>query len=53
MTITAWQAAGLIKPSIIKPVLTTIDAGLVIQKLGRLEKSDSQALQNLLQTILG
>ncbi|RUT06777.1 hypothetical protein DSM106972_030340 [Dulcicalothrix desertica PCC 7102] len=53
MTITNWKNAGLIKPSIIKPVLTTLDIKLVIKKLGRLEESDYQALQNLLTTILG
>jgi mRNA interferase MazF len=53
MTIANWQAAGLLKPSIIKPVLTTIDKGLVIRKLGQLQELDLQALQSLLQTILG
>ncbi len=53
MTITNWKNAGLIKPSILKPVLTTLDIKLVIKKLGRLEESDYQALQNLLKTILG
>ncbi|MDZ8139372.1 MAG: hypothetical protein RM049_29490 [Nostoc sp. DedQUE04] len=42
-----------LKPSIIKPVLTTIDKGLAIKKLGRLEEPDLQALQNLFLTILG
>jgi mRNA interferase MazF len=53
MTITNWKNAGLIKPSIIKPVLTTLDVKLVIKKLGRLEEPDYQALQNLLEIILG
>lgn len=53
MTITQWQAAGLLKPSIIKPVLTTIETALVIRKLGQLQKFDRQVLQNILQTILG
>lgn len=53
MTITEWQAAGLIKPSIIKPVLTTIDRTLAIKKLGQLQNLDRQTLHNLLQTILG
>ncbi|MBD2449207.1 type II toxin-antitoxin system PemK/MazF family toxin [Nostoc sp. FACHB-152] len=53
INITKWQAAGLIKPSIIKPVLTTIDKELVIKTLGRLEEIDCQELQNLLQIILG
>lgn len=53
MTITEWKAANLLKPSIVKPVLTTISKELVIKKLGQLEEVDRQALQNLLQLILG
>lgn len=53
MTITKWKAAGLLKPSIIKPVLTTIDKTLVIKKLGELQEIDAQALSNILQLILG
>lgn len=52
MTITEWKAAGLIKPSIIKPVLTTIDKMLIIKKLGQLQEVDIQALRNILQVIL-
>lgn len=44
---------ALVKPSIIKPVLTTLDVKLVIKKLGQIEEPDYQALQNLLKTILG
>lgn len=29
-----WQAAGLLKPSTVKPVITTIEQGLVIKRLG-------------------
>ncbi|MEH2142479.1 type II toxin-antitoxin system PemK/MazF family toxin [Nostoc sp.] len=53
ITINGWQVAGLLKPSIIKPVLTTIDKGLVIKKLGQLQEPDLQALQNLFLVILG
>lgn len=53
MTITEWKAAGLLKPSIIKPVLTTIEKTLVIKKLGELQEIDAQALSNILQLILG
>jgi len=44
ITITKWRVAGLLKPSIIKPVLTTIEKELVIKKLGQLEEPDLQAL---------
>lgn len=53
MAIANWQATGLLKPSIIKPVLTTIDKGLIIRKLGQLQTLDLQDLRSLLHTILG
>jgi mRNA interferase MazF len=51
--IAEWKKAGLIKPSAIKPVLATVEKGLVIKKLGRLEEQDRKNLQNLLRIILG
>lgn len=48
-----WKQAGLIKPSVLKPVLTTIESGLIIKKLGRLTTADRETLQNTLHTILG
>jgi mRNA interferase MazF len=53
ITIAEWQASGLLKPSIIKPVLTTIEKSLVIRKLGQLQAPDHQDLENLIQAILG
>jgi mRNA interferase MazF len=48
-----WQAAGLLKPSAIKPVLTTIEKRLVIKCLGQLTGPDQQALRGGLSAILG
>ena len=48
-----WEEAGLLKPSLIKPVLTTIDQKLILRKLGRLVKEDRQALKVALESILG
>lgn len=48
-----WQSAGLLKPSVIKPVLTTIESKLILKKLGGLEHDDLQSLQNVLKLILG
>ena len=48
-----WQGAGLLKPSVLKPVLTTIDPTLVLKKLGRLTASDQAALRQVLTAILG
>jgi mRNA interferase MazF len=51
--ITEWQATGLLKPSTIKPVLTTLAKDLVIRKLGQLREPDLQSLLSTLETILG
>lgn len=48
-----WRGAGLLKPSVLKPVLTTIDPVLVLKKLGRLASADQAALRQALTTILG
>lgn len=48
-----WRDAGLLKPSVLKPVLTTIDPALVLKKLGRLTSTDQAALRQALTTILG
>jgi len=51
--ITSWQNAGLLKPSAIKPILTTIEKGLILRKLGSLGGQDRQALRQALRAILG
>ena len=53
VVVSQWQKAGLLKPSVIKPVLATIERGLVLRKLGKLEAADRKALQLALSTILG
>jgi mRNA interferase MazF len=53
VTITGWQEAGLLRPSVFKPVLATLDRSLVLRRLGRLIESDRLALSTLLNRILG
>lgn len=48
-----WQAAGLLKPSAIKPVITTIEARLIIRRLGRLGREDALALRGALNAMIG
>jgi mRNA interferase MazF len=48
-----WQAAGLLKPSVIKPVLATLEQRLVRKILGRLSEADRSALNGTLQLLLG
>ena len=52
-TVEGWNDAGLLKPSVIKPVLATIDRDLIIRKLGALRDGDRSTLQRTLSTILG
>ncbi len=51
--IVAWEKAGLIKPSMIKPVMTTVERTLILKKLGQLEIQDKNALRDILQVIIG
>ena len=51
--ISEWQAAGLLKPSVFKPVLTTVEPSLIIRKLGRVGEKDAQSLRSILQVIFG
>lgn len=48
-----WQAAGLLKSSAIKPVITTIEQTLVIRRLGQLTTDDQQALRSAISRIVG
>ena len=43
--VTQWQAAGLLKPSVIKLVVATLERSLVIRKLGSLDPADQAALR--------
>jgi mRNA interferase MazF len=48
-----WKAAGLIKASVVKPILTTIEAPLVIKRLGQLKEDDQAALRRAIAAIIG
>ena len=48
-----WKGAGLIKPSVVKPVITTIEATLVLRRLGRLAAQEQQSLRAAIGTIVG
>lgn len=53
IVITEWKKAGLVKPSVIKPVVATIHRKLVLSKRGKLHGADLDALRTLLREILG
>ncbi len=48
-----WMAAGLIKPGIVKPVITTIERSLVLRKLGRLSDDTQAAIRKAIGSIVG
>jgi len=48
-----WEDAGLLKPSAIKPVITTIEKKLVIKNMGHLKNNDLDKLRGSLKIILG
>ena len=52
-TVADWQAAGLIKPSVLKPVFTTIAQGLVVRTMGTLSTSDLRTLRETVAQVIG
>jgi len=51
--IEAWKEAGLLKPSIVKPVLATVQRDRVLRRLGRLGKADRSSLRESFSKIFG
>jgi mRNA interferase MazF len=51
--VSGWKEAGLLKASTIKPILATIERGLIIRTFGKLKQSDSLVLTDALRAILG
>jgi mRNA interferase MazF len=52
VAVIGWKEAGLLKPSLLKPVLATIERDLVVRRLGRLGEEDRRALRRLLGAML-
>ena len=48
-----WQAAGLLRPSAVKPVMATLEQNLIIRKLGSLASEDKDALRQAIGHIIG
>lgn len=53
ITVSDWQQAGLLKPSVIKPLFATIGKNMVVKQLGRLRDNDRSALSSALREIIG
>jgi mRNA interferase MazF len=46
-----WQYSGLLKPSIFKSSVATIDQDVILTKLGQLSPKDSQRLEEMLTSM--
>ena len=51
--VSGWEAAGLLKPSAIKPVMATIEQALMRRRLGAPGTADADALRMALAGIIG
>lgn len=52
-TVADWKKAGLLAPSVVKPVVTTIERRLVLKRLGQLQQADLRSLRATLGAIFG
>ncbi|MEN9757907.1 MAG: hypothetical protein RL755_2094 [Pseudomonadota bacterium] len=48
-----WQEAGLLKPSILKPLVFTFEQNSILTQLGCLTSTDKMQLDKLLKNIIG
>lgn len=48
-----WQAAGLLKPSVLKSIVFTGKAALLSKTVEKFTERDQRSLRGVLQTILG
>jgi mRNA interferase MazF len=53
LTITDWKTAGLLKPSVVKPIFATFEQAMVRRRLGSLAAGDLAALKKLIAAVLG
>lgn len=47
-----WQNAGLLRPSTMKPVISTIEKSLILKKLGRLSPRDLTSMDKVLRKLI-
>ncbi len=48
-----WKAAGLLKPSAVKPVIATVEHALILRRLGSLQIDDRESLRGILTNLIG
>jgi mRNA interferase MazF len=47
-----WQKSGLLKPSVFKPLIFSLEQADILRKLGTLTNEDQQILHSILQQII-
>jgi len=52
VSVVDWQGAGLLKPSVVKPILSSFDVRLVRRRLGTLSSSDLARVRALFARVL-
>jgi mRNA interferase MazF len=53
VVLTSWKDAGLLKPSVVKPVVATLERSLIVKKLGALRAPDVEALRDAIGRVFG
>lgn len=48
-----WKSAGLLKPSAVKPVFSTLEQVLILKMLGAMTLTDQAALRTAINQIIG
>ncbi len=48
-----WQSAGLLKASVFKPVLATVEQRLVARTMGTLSATDQKTLREIIGQVIG
>ena len=51
--IEGWKASGLLKPSLIKPIVFTTEKSIIRKGLGKLEEKDNQSLKAIINMVIG
>ncbi|TVQ21059.1 MAG: type II toxin-antitoxin system PemK/MazF family toxin [Spirochaetaceae bacterium] len=47
-----WEQAGLIKPSVFKPLIATIEQNQIVRRIGAISPKDCNTLKNILHVVL-
>lgn len=48
-----WKEAGLLKPSVLKPLIATLEQSQIVKVMGQLSQTDQQGLHDSLDSNLG